>query len=126
MVPVPHWPGPGCVNENTVLAFEPQSFAVTRHQICVLSGRAAVGWNDVVVTVCEITMLPNAASVAISIRYDDACAAGFQVNTGCSGVEFAPFTGESSVGAFSRQREERQRKSIDLVIAPEVPVTVTV
>src|SRR5690242_11650679 len=80
--PVPHWPGPGCVvNVNTTLVVEPQSlFAVTRHQICVLSGSVALGVNVVSVTVCDRMMSLKSASVEISIRYEAACAAASQVN----------------------------------------------
>ncbi len=51
------------------------------------------------VTVCDRMMLPNPASVAISIRYDDACAAALQVNVGCAGTLVAPLAGAVSVGA---------------------------
>src|SRR5690348_13202490 len=71
-------------------------------------------------------MFVKSASVASSKRYDEACAAGSHVKTGCSGVEFAPFAGESSVGAAAAAVEYVRSKSTDFVIAPDVPVTVTV
>ncbi len=50
-------------------------------------------------TVCDRMMLLKSASVAISIRYADACADACHVNVGCPGTLVAPSAGAVSTGA---------------------------